>query len=142
MPKAEHNRMTILNHFTDGSTKSINSEYFATALIPFLSTGHSKLSVMIITYLLQREHGECLITSTCLHWLVGCMEHVNTCTTRHTDTPMLPQLQPHYPFLAQHTQPGTLERQDTSSPTTEVKRMMTSLTGLQYFLLLQCGMWS
>ena len=63
---------------------------------------------MLITSLLQREHGECLIKSRCPHWLVGCMEHVNTCTTRHTDTPMLPQPQPHYPFLAQHSQPGTL----------------------------------
>ena len=57
---------------------------------------------MLITSLLQREHGECLIKSRCPHWLVGC-------TTRHTDTPMLPQPQPHYPFLAQHSQPGTLE---------------------------------
>ena len=41
-------------------------------------------------------------------YIVGCMEHVNTCTTRHTDTLKLPQPQPIYPFLAQHSQPGSL----------------------------------
>ena len=88
VPKAEHNRITILNHFTDGSTKSINSEYFCNRIDPI--SEHWTFQIECDDNHISPSKGTWWVSDykhmfTLASWLHGTCQHMHNQAHRHSN---------------------------------------------------------